>query len=244
MQAVIEAIVIRGGVPRRPHLSDALAATGWSVRDCAAIGRLGELAEARAPQVLVLEGPAHALCTLTGIARFTVPRAAVIVLADDAEVESRIVALAAGADATCSLHVEVRELAALGRAQALLRSGESPSEASRWCLASGGRVLAGPRGQRLPLTFTESAFFRRLLAAPGYRLPRAQLLASPSGPNQARSARSVDVMVSRLRAKAQRLGVELPLLAVRQWGYIFLADNPTGNVDASAIAHAPGQPGA
>src|SRR3546814_8261209 len=61
MQAAIEAIVIRGGVPRRPHLSNALATAGWSVRDCPAIGRLGDLAEARPPQVLVLDGPANAL---------------------------------------------------------------------------------------------------------------------------------------------------------------------------------------
>src|SRR3546814_1274039 len=91
MQAAIEAIVIQGGAPpRRPRLSDALAATGWSVRECTAIGRLGALADACPPQVLVLEGPAEALCTLAGIARFTVPYAALIVLGADVELESRI----------------------------------------------------------------------------------------------------------------------------------------------------------
>ena len=35
-------------------------------------------------------------------------------------------------------------------------------------------------------------------------------------------SRSLDVLVSRLRRKAQKRGVDLPLLAVRGWGYLFL----------------------
>jgi len=245
MQAAIEAIVVRGGAPRRPHLSSALAAMGWSVRDCTAIGLLGTLAVARPPQVLVLEGPATDLCTLASLVRFAVPQAALIVLADDSDIESRIAALDAGADASCPLQVDVRELAAMGRALGRVRGGGRALalETPGWCLASGGRVLAGPRGQRLPLTLTESAFFVRLFAAPGYRLPREQLIALPPGPRGAHSARSVDVMVSRLRAKAQRLEVELPLLAVRQWGYIFLADCFADKVDAPAAAQATGWQG-
>ncbi|MBO9357893.1 transcriptional regulator [Bordetella petrii] len=214
---------------------------GWSARDCA-IARLGELTVGDPPQVLVVEGPADTLCTLAGIVRYTVPHAAVIVLAADAEVEARVLALDAGADATCPLQVDVRELAALGRALVRLRGGggkPAGADTPGWHLASGGRVLAGPRGQRLPLTFTESAFFLRLLAAPGYRLPREQLVAAPAGGRAQQSARSVDVMVSRLRAKALRLGVDLPLLAVRQWGYIFLVDGVNGAADAHGAAYAP-----
>ncbi|CAP45032.1 response regulator transcription factor [Bordetella petrii] len=236
MQAAIEAIVIQGGVPRRPHLSSALAAMGWSVRECSAVGGLGNLVDARPPQVMMLEGPAQMLCTLAGIARFTAPRAALIVLADDTELEARVLALGAGADVACPLQIDLRELAALGRALAQPRRDDVRPAAPvtpGWHLISGGRVLAGPRGQRLPLTFTESAFFLRLLGAPGHRLPREQLAASRNA-RGSHSVRSVDVMVSRLRSKAQRLGIELPLLAVRQWGYIFLADSATGHVDAAA----------
>jgi len=235
MQAAIEAIVIQGGVPRRPHLSSALAAMGWSARECPAIGDLGSLVDIRPPQVMVLEGPAPMLCTLAGIARFTAPRAALIVLADETELEARVLALQAGADVACPLQIDLRELAALGRALAQPRRDDArppPAVTPGWHLISGGRVLAGPRGQRLPLTFSESAFFLRLLGAPGYRLPREHLAASRGQ----HSARSVDVMVSRLRSKAQRLGIELPLLAVRQWGYIFLADSATGHVDPAAAA--------
>jgi len=232
MHAAIEAIVIQGGPSRRPNLSVSLSATGWSVRDCTDIGRLGPMAAVRAPQVLVLEGSAQALYTLAGIARHTVPDAALIALAGDTEIDARIVALEAGADACFSLHGDIRELSALGRALARRRDRQAERlrrDSDAWHLASGGRILAGPRGQYLPLTFTESAFFLRLLASPGHRLPRERLVAAPvAGAGGHHSARSVDVMVSRLRAKAQRLGIELPLLAVRQWGYIFLADAAAG----------------
>jgi len=233
MHAAIDAIVIQGGPPHHPHLSGALSVNGWSVRDCAAIGRLGELIDACTPQVVLLDGPADALRTLTGIARYAAPDAALIAIVDDAQVDTRIVALEAGADACFSLHADIRELAALGRALARRRGAlveRPPRDAVAWHLASGGRILAGPRGQYLPLTFTESAFFLRLLSSPGHRLPRERLVAAPvDGARGHHSARSVDVMVSRLRAKAQRLGIELPLLAVRQWGYIFLADTAAGS---------------
>lgn len=232
MHTAIEAVVIQGNPPGRPHLAAALAATGWVMRDCLIIGRLGELADIRMPQVLILDAPAEAVRTLAGIARFTVPGAALVVLADHTEVEARIVALDAGADACCPVDIDVRELAALGRALVRLRgvsADRRDDDSTLWHLTRGGRVLAGPRGQHLPLTFTESAFFLRLLASPGHRLPRERLVAAPvAGARGHHSVRSVDVMVSRLRAKAQRLGVELPLLAVRQWGYIFLADTAAG----------------
>lgn len=224
----IEAIVIQGGIsPRRPQLVRSLASVGWSVRDCAP-GNLGELARTGPAQVVLLDAPAASLRHLIVAARNGAPQAVLIVLAPYGEVESRILALQAGADMACPLEIDVRELACLGRALLRLRDGVAPpaeANSPAWRLAEGGRVLAGPHGQRLPLTFAESAFFLRLLGAPGHRLPREQLVCAPPRRSARRqSSRSVDVLVSRLRAKAQRLGVQLPLLAVRQWGYILLAD--------------------
>lgn len=229
MHTAIESIVIQDHQPRLPQLLAGLAAQGWMVRACQTTNALADLVEVCVPQVLILENGESDLRTAVGIARYAAPNAALIVLVDDADVDARIVALDAGADACCLMSTDVRELCALGRSLSRLRT-LSPDRSARemplWRLTHSGRVLAGPRGQHLPLTFTESAFFLRLLSSPGHRLPRERLVATSvaAGPRSRHSARSVDVMVSRLRAKAERLGVGLPLLAVRQWGYIFLAD--------------------
>ncbi|CAM3969934.1 transcriptional regulator [Bordetella muralis] len=230
MHTAVESIVIQDRQPRWPQLLEGLAAQGWAVRACQTTNALADLVDVRVPQVLILENGESDLRTAVGIARYAAPNAALIVLVDDADVDARIVALDAGADACCLLmSTDVRELCALGRSLSRLRT-LSPDRSARemplWRLTHSGRVLAGPRGQHLPLTFTESAFFLRLLSSPGHRLPRERLVATSvaAGPRSRHSARSVDVMVSRLRAKAERLGVGLPLLAVRQWGYIFLAD--------------------
>jgi len=227
MHIAIESIIIQGQRPRMPHLLAGLAAQGWTCRSCKTTDMLAELIDVCVPQVLILENGEADLRTAVGIARYAAPNAALIVLVHDADVDARIVALDAGADACCSMSTDIREICALGRAVSRVRRADEYSgrETPLWRLTHSGRVLAGPRGQHLPLTFTESAFFLRLLSSPGHRLPRERLVTSPvAGPRSRHSVRSVDVMVSRLRAKAERLGVGLPLLAVRQWGYIFLAD--------------------
>lgn len=227
MHTAIESIIIQGQRPRMAHLLAGLAAQGWTCRSCKTTDALAELVDVCVPQVLILENSEADLRTAVGIARYAAPNAALIILVHNADVDARIVALDAGADACCTMSTDIREICALGRAISRVRRAEAYSgrETPLWRLTHSGRVLAGPRGQHLPLTFTESAFFLRLLSSPGHRLPRERLVTSPvAGPRSRHSVRSVDVMVSRLRAKAERLGVGLPLLAVRQWGYIFLAD--------------------
>lgn len=228
MHTAIESIIVEGRRSKPTQLSTGLSALGWHVRTCETTDTLSELVDISAPQVVILEDGSDDLRTAVGIARYGAPNAALIVLVSDANVDERIVALDAGADACCLMSTDVREICALGRALSRTRKA-TPDRTVRdsplWRLTHSGRVLAGPRGQNLPLTFTESAFFLRLLSSPGHRLPRERLVTTPvAGPRRRQSTRSVDVMVSRLRAKAERLGVGLPLLAVRQWGYIFLAD--------------------
>jgi two-component system OmpR family response regulator len=229
MYTAIETIIIENRQMGHSILSTALRSAGWRVRTCETTSGLSELIDSNATQLVILADSGDDLRTAVGIVRYAAPNAALIVLVDEANVDQRIVALDAGADACCLMSTDVREIGALGRALSRTRRGAAPERTVRdmplWRLTHSGRVLAGPSGQHLPLTFTESAFFLRLLSSPGHRLPRERLVTTPvTGPRRRQSTRSVDVMVSRLRAKAERLGVGLPLLAVRQWGYIFLAD--------------------
>jgi DNA-binding response OmpR family regulator len=100
------------------------------------------------------------------------------------------------------------------------------SAACRWRLQEGGWTLVSPQGQRLALTTLERKFISALFAAPSRSLARGDLSAlAPSGgeggDHPASSPRGVDVMVSRLRRKAQAMGMPLPLRSVRRWGYMF-----------------------
>lgn len=101
---------------------------------------------------------------------------------------------------------------------------EPPSPA--WHLREGGWTLLAPHGQRLGLTTLERLFMLALFNAPNHSLARNELGAlaggrGESGDKSATSPRGVDVMVSRLRRKAQTMGMPLPLRSVRRWGYMF-----------------------
>ncbi|WP_156414317.1 helix-turn-helix domain-containing protein [Bordetella sp. N] len=103
-------------------------------------------------------------------------------------------------------------------------AGEAGAE--QWRLRDGGWTLVSPRGQRLVLTTLERKFMLSLFGAASRSLARAELSAlapstGESGEHPASSPRGVDVMVSRLRRKAQAMGMPLPLRSVRRWGYMF-----------------------
>jgi DNA-binding response OmpR family regulator len=95
-----------------------------------------------------------------------------------------------------------------------------------WRLRDEGWTLVSPQGQRLPLTTLERKFMLALFAAASRSLARAELNALAPSTSDGRehptsSPRGVDVMVSRLRRKAQASGMPLPLRSVRRWGYMF-----------------------
>ena len=83
-----------------------------------------------------------------------------------------------------------------------------------------------PSGVRIPLTTAEREFINRLFATPAKRIGRADLMsASEEGaPDTASASRYIDVMVSRLRRKAQQAGVDLPVRSIHRWGYMFTGE--------------------
>jgi DNA-binding response OmpR family regulator len=102
---------------------------------------------------------------------------------------------------------------------------------ARWSLREGGWTLVSPSGQRMALTTLERKFMLALFEANNHSLARNELSAlAPErepGERPGPSPRGVDVMVSRLRRKAQALGIPLPLRSVRRWGYMFTEDAVT-----------------
>jgi DNA-binding response OmpR family regulator len=103
---------------------------------------------------------------------------------------------------------------------------------SAWRLREGGWTLLSPQGQRLGLTTLERLFMLTLFNAPNHSLARNELGAlaasrGEAGDKSVTSPRGVDVMVSRLRRKAQAMGMPLPLRSVRRWGYMFTEEAAT-----------------
>ncbi|MCZ8410482.1 transcriptional regulator [Achromobacter sp. SIMBA_011] len=170
--------------------------------------------------VVVLRGTADDLPQLIAALRRAAPSCAVVWQSPEDSAPARIAALDAGA------HVCVPPQANIPEWDAVLRNlirCQHPAADSmpRWRVDGRSRMLAGPAGERLPLTNTERAFFVSLLNAPHQCLPREGFFPDATR-DPMDGARRVDVLVSRLRSKARRLNIDLPVLAVRGWGYMLL----------------------
>jgi len=87
-------------------------------------------------------------------------------------------------------------------------------------------VIRTPRDIIITLTANECIVIRRLLAAPGETVSRAEIFLALGYPDDEYSSKRLEVMLSRLRSKVNALDPEseLPVRARHGMGYAFLAD--------------------
>jgi DNA-binding response OmpR family regulator len=150
----------------------------------------------------------------------------------DAET-ARIRALRAGADDVVSVPVSPEELAA--RCQALLRRPRNLH--TRWDPLAASVITLGPlsvdlgrkeiqvSGQDVPVTRIEFALFEQLCRHPAEVRSRVQLLEEVWGPNWVGDTHVVDVHLSNLRRKLQRLAPDLRFIhTVRGVGFRLSTD--------------------
>ncbi|MCY1534820.1 hypothetical protein D9M68_702020 [compost metagenome] len=210
-------VFARDGAAR--DLIAALRTFQWAVTVFDSLALLHDGLQMQVASALVLVGVWPDVAERAAALRREAPAAALVWQACGATPRERIAALNAGVDACAGGGMEALEWDALLRN--LCRRGRRAG--SSWRIDLQVRALAGPGGQFLPLTEAECVFFVRLLNAPGHRMRRDELRSK--GVSSVREgSRRVDVMVSRLRTKAHRLGIEFPVLAVRGWGYMLLPD--------------------
>ena len=131
--------------------------------------------------------------------RAAAPGAALAWQDADACAQARIAAMDAGADACPAPDMSMAEWDALLRTLCRRLQGAG-RRAPAWRVDMHARVLAGPAGERLPLTATERAFLVRLLNAPDHCLRRERFLPRNAAVERD-SVRRVDVLVSRLRSR-------------------------------------------
>jgi DNA-binding response OmpR family regulator len=156
----------------------------------------------------------------------------IVMLTGRAALEDRVRGLEGGADIYMTKPVDLLELSSvirsLARRMRLSRNPGPQASVERgtqsWSLQDGGWILMSPEGASLHLSSQERVFLNALIEASGNVVSRQALseLFSPSNPSEF-ELRRIDVLVSRLRAKAQSAGMKLPVLSVRGQGYVFAA---------------------
>ncbi|WMD19282.1 response regulator transcription factor [Achromobacter seleniivolatilans] len=144
-------------------------------------------------------------------------------------VDSRLRCLQSGADACLTDPHDPRELACilLALARRLPAGLDSPGDAglnAQWELRDQGWTLVAPSGAAISLSANERLIVRSLLEVAGRAVGRSELgdeLRVEGGGVRSSGSRSIDVIVSRLRRKAELAGVMLPIRTVYGSGYLF-----------------------
>lgn len=159
----------------------------------------------------------------------------IIMLTGRSALEDRVRGLEGGADVYLTKPVDLLELSSvirsLLRRMRLTHAPAAPVEEHSestgavngdWALQEGGWTLMDPAGRVLNLSSQEKIFIGALIQAGGSVVSRDTLseLFSPDNPDGF-EVRRIDVLVSRLRSKAQLIGMKLPLISVRGQGYVF-----------------------
>jgi two-component system, OmpR family, response regulator PhoP len=156
----------------------------------------------------------------------------IIILTGRGALEDRVRGLEGGADAYLTKPVDLLELSSvirsLVRRMRLSRAGtlvpETHDARTSWSLLEGGWILVSPGGTELHLSAQERTLVMALFEASGTAVSRQELAALLNPGNSGEfELRRIDVLVSRLRAKAQSSGLKLPVLSVRGQGYVFAA---------------------
>lgn len=118
------------------------------------------------------------------------------------------------------------DLARASLAGSVQTAASTVSKSLKWSLIDRGWTLVDPKGVHVPLTTAERDFITRLFASPAKRISRADLMSSTEevAQDSASASRYIDVMISRLRRKAQQAGVDLPVRSIHRWGYMFTGE--------------------
>ena len=156
----------------------------------------------RPPQALLLAGD-EALAALRALRqRSCVPA---LVLAPCGAADTRVAALEDGADDVLSMPVLPREM--LARLRAVLRRTGGPTRSAPplrfgpWRLDCASRELHAASGRRIALSPAEFRLLRAFVEHPGSVLGRDALMDLARGRAIDAFERSIDLLVSRLRAK-------------------------------------------
>lgn len=139
-------------------------------------------------------------------------------------IEDRVAGLGKGADIYLVKPIDIRELAATVMALNNRVSGHRPSPppaAPQWALVEGGWTLTDGMGHRLRLTVSEQRLLGRLFRERGNIVERSALVEAIGADIYDFNYAHLDTIISRLRQRAKKLNMLLPLHAIRGQGFTF-----------------------
>ncbi|TSH98410.1 response regulator transcription factor [Verticiella sediminum] len=216
----------------REELRTGLERMGFAVWDCATAADFHAELGRRPCHVAIIDVGLPDEDGFSVSARLRVlSQVGIVMLSGRSAIEDRVRGLQGAADAYLVKPVDLRELAAV--LTAVLRrawaGADTPTARSAsaqsddWRVDVAERALVAPGDAwRLRLTQSESAMLVHLLGRGGEPASRQQILEAidPLAGGEHELHR-VDMLVSRLRRKAESVGVELPIRSVRGHGYRF-----------------------
>lgn len=223
-------LVIDDDAKLRTLLSEYLTGFGYEVSTLEDGTKVMETVHGTSPDMIILDvmlpdrDGFDILRELRGSSR--VP---VIMLTAKGEDEDRIVGLEMGADDYLPKPFNPREL--LARMKAVMRRTEETDDAPNDVLKAGGLRLDPARlalfidNTEVELSTTECRLMQALMSRAGKALSREQLMTLAWGRDYAAFDRSIDVHISRLRAKlAHYPGHEKRIRTVWGTGYMLVGD--------------------
>ncbi|CAM5514090.1 winged helix-turn-helix domain-containing protein [Alcaligenes nematophilus] len=113
------------------------------------------------------------------------------------------------------------------------RSEQEP-DSQLWDLMENGWTMITPRGHSVMLTRGERRIVQVLFAVSPQTVERDRLFPLEDG--REATARSVDVLISRLKRKLTAMGEELPIRSVRGEGYAFVGKVPVACQELARVS--------
>lgn len=116
----------------------------------------------------------------------------------------------------------------------IVRKPEQEPESLLWDLMENGWTMITPRGHSVMLTRGERRIVQVLFSVSPQTVERDRLFPLEEG--REATARSVDVLISRLKRKLTAMGEELPIRSVRGEGYAFVGKVPAACQELARVS--------